>query len=178
MKTIIGSNINFVRQGYGNPSRLRERTFFVGAGHLSSPFRESKSTLSSLFALYYNSHIGALMQFTKGNEIGLATRFGPEWAGQRCGARTKAGTPCQRPAVKKTGRCTRHGGKSTGPRTEAGRARIAAAQTTHGQSTKEKRAEAKCNAKVGREIRAELAEIESEAIAAGLLTNKWRNQLD
>ncbi|MDV7201108.1 HGGxSTG domain-containing protein [Roseovarius sp. 10] len=118
------------------------------------------------------------MRFIKGNKIGSATRFGPEWAGRRCGARTKAGTACQRPAVKKNGRCTRHGGKSTGPRTQEGLARIAAAQTTHGRLTKEKRAEAKRTAEVGRQIRAELAEIESEAIAAGLLTNKWRNQLD
>ena len=52
---------------------------------------------------------------TKGSvTIGLDTRFGPNWPGVRCGARTKAGSECQRPAVKRTGRCTRHGGKSTG----------------------------------------------------------------
>ena len=118
------------------------------------------------------------MQFIKGNEIGLATRFGPNWSGQRCGARTKAGNPCQRPAVKLTGRCTRHGGKSTGPRTEEGRARIAAAQTKHGGLTKEKRAEAKQNAKVGRQIRAELAEIEAWALGLGYLEKDWREQLD
>ena len=73
------------------------------------------------------------MTFKKGNTIGAATRFGQDWPGKRCGARTKAGTPCQRAAVKRTGRCTRHGGKSTGPRTEEGRARIAAAQTKHGR---------------------------------------------
>ena len=118
------------------------------------------------------------MRFIKGNEIGLATRFGPEWEGQRCGARTRAETPCQRPAVKETGRCTRHGGKSTGPRTEAGRARIAAAQTTHGRLTKEKRAEAKRNAEVGRQIRAELAAIEAWALDLGYLDKDWREQLD
>ncbi len=104
------------------------------------------------------------MTFKKGNTIGAATRFGPEWPGERCGARTKAGTPCQRAAVKRTGRCTRHGGKSTGPRTEEGCARIAAAQTKHGRLTKEKRAEARRNAEVGRQIRAELAEIEAWAL--------------
>jgi hypothetical protein len=124
--------------------------------------------------LYYNSHIGAAMRFKKGNEIGAATRFGPEWSGQRCGARTKAGTPCQRPAVKKTGRCTRHGGKSTGPRTEEGRARIAAAQLRHGRLTKEARAEAKRRAQLGREIRAELRDIEKELVAGGLLARDWR----
>ena len=114
------------------------------------------------------------MRFTKSNEIGSATRFGPEWAGKRCGAGTKAGTPCQRPAVKKTGRCTRHGGRSTGPRTAEGRARIAAAQTKHGRLTKEKRAEARQRAELGREIRAELRSIEKELVAGGLLAKDWR----
>ena len=75
---------------------------------------------------------------TKGNvSIGLETRFGPNWPGKRCGARTKTGGECQRPAVKKTGRCTRHGGKSTGPRTQAGRDKIAARHTIHGRYSKE-----------------------------------------
>jgi hypothetical protein len=116
------------------------------------------------------------MRFEKGNKIGSATRFGLEWAGQRCGARTKAGTPCQRPAVKQTGRCTRHGGKSTGPRTEAGRARIAAAQLKHGRLTKEKRAEAKRRAEVGRQIRAELRDIAARAVAYGWLDPDWKDQ--
>ena len=118
--------------------------------------------------------LGAIMRFEKGNEIGSATRFGPEWAGDRCGARTTAGTPYQRPAVKKTGRCTRHGGRSTGPRTEEGRARIAAAQTKHGRLTKEKRAEARQRAQVGREIRAELRSIEVALLAGGLLAKDWQ----
>ena len=118
------------------------------------------------------------MTFKKGNTIGAATRFGPEWPGERCGARTKAGTPCQRAAVKRTGRCTRHGGKSTGPRTVEGRARIAAAQTTHGRLTKENRAEAERRAQIGREIRAELREAEFECIAAGLLAKGWRDQFN
>ena len=115
------------------------------------------------------------MRFEKGNEVGSATRFGPDWSGRRCGAGTKAGTPCQRPAVKRTGRCTRHGGKSTGARTAGGRARIAAAQTKHGRLTKEKRAEARQRAQVGREIRAELRSIEKELVAAGLLDRNWRD---
>lgn len=114
------------------------------------------------------------MTFKKGNTIGAATRFGQDWPGKRCGARTKAGTPCQRAAVKRTGRCTRHGGKSTGPRTEAGCARIAAAQTKHGRQTKEELAEARQRAQVGREIRAELRAIEQELVAGGLLAKDWR----
>ena len=85
----------------------------------------------------------------KGNvTLGLQTRFGPDWTGIRCGARTKLGGECQRPAVKKTGRCTRHGGKSTDPRTQAGRNKIAALHTTHGKYTKAKRQEAQKSAEV------------------------------
>ncbi|WP_300983755.1 HGGxSTG domain-containing protein [Roseicyclus sp.] len=118
------------------------------------------------------------MRFTKGNEIGAATRFGPDWSGQRCGARTKAGVPCQRPAVKRTGRCTRHGGKSTGARTEAGLARIAAAQLKHGRLTRAAREAAKRRAQIGRAIRKELRSIEQALIAEGLLPKAWRDQFD
>ncbi|MDC1117590.1 HGGxSTG domain-containing protein [Alphaproteobacteria bacterium] len=41
---------------------------------------------------------------------------------ERCGAKTCNGTPCQRLANKKNGRCRLHGGESFGPRTESGRA--------------------------------------------------------
>jgi hypothetical protein len=43
-----------------------------------------------------------------------------------CGARTRAGTPCKRPVLLPAGRCRLHGGRSTGPRTAAGKARSAA----------------------------------------------------
>jgi hypothetical protein len=45
-----------------------------------------------------------------------------------CGARTRKGTPCVRRVVPGMGRCPSHGGKSTGPKTAEGKARIAAAQ--------------------------------------------------
>ena len=127
------------------------------------------------FMLLYNTHIGVFDMLTKGNvEIGLKTRFGPDWPGIRCGALTKAGGSCQRPAVKQTGRCTRHGGKSTGPQTKAGRDRIAALHTTHGRSTKEKRQAAKKRAEVGRKVRAEIKQIEASLIEQGLLCRSWR----
>ena len=111
----------------------------------------------------------------KGNvTIGLETRFGPNWSGARCGAKTKAGAECQRPAVKRTGRCTRHGGKSTGPKTKAGRDKIAALHTTHGRQTKEKREAAKKRAEVGRKVRAEIKEIETSLIEQGVLNRNWR----
>jgi hypothetical protein len=49
----------------------------------------------------------------------------------RCGAKTRAGCPCRSPAMANS-RCRMHGGASTGPRTEAGLARLRAARTTHG----------------------------------------------
>jgi len=50
----------------------------------------------------------------------------------RCGARTRAGCPCRAPSIHGKLRCRMHGGRSTGPRTAEGRARVAAARTTHG----------------------------------------------
>jgi hypothetical protein len=120
--------------------------------------------------------VGEFALFEKGHKIGSATRFGPEWPGARCAAKTRKGLPCQRPARLQTGRCRVHGGASCGPRTAEGRARIAAAQIKHGRSTKEARAEAKAQAKVGRQVRAELREIERWALDHGLLERDWRER--
>ncbi|PDH32283.1 MAG: hypothetical protein CNF02_12580 [OM182 bacterium MED-G28] len=48
---------------------------------------------------------------------------------------------CKAPAIKGKTKCRFHGGKSTGPRTAEGRARIAKAHTVHGRETRAKRAE-------------------------------------
>ena len=99
---------------------------------------------------------------TKGAvKIGLNWRFGPNWPGQRCEAQTRRGTLCQRPGTKRNGKCRLHGGKSTGPRTAEGRARLIASKITHGRFTKTKREAAKRRAQVGRELRGELAELEA-----------------
>ena len=45
----------------------------------------------------------------------------PITAPRLCGAQTRKGTPCQCWAEVGKSRCKRHGGKSTGPKTEAGR---------------------------------------------------------
>ena len=50
----------------------------------------------------------------------------------RCGARTRAGVPCKGQAMR-NGRCYRHGGPSTGPRTQEGLQRIVKARTVHGR---------------------------------------------
>ena len=42
-----------------------------------------------------------------------------------CGAKTRAGTPCQRRDLLRGGRCRLHGGLSTGPKTLAGKRRSA-----------------------------------------------------
>jgi hypothetical protein len=41
---------------------------------------------------------------------------------ERCGAKTRSNAACMSPAMK-NGRCRLHGGLSTGPKTEEGRAR-------------------------------------------------------
>jgi len=62
----------------------------------------------------------------------------------RCVARsTRTKLQCGRPALKtsKTQVCQFHGGRGSGPKTEAGRSRIAAAHYKHGESSKAARAE-------------------------------------
>jgi hypothetical protein len=54
----------------------------------------------------------------------------------RCGAKTRAKGCCSQPAMA-NGKCRFHGGKSTGPRTAAGRKRAQAARLTHGFRTAE-----------------------------------------
>lgn len=62
----------------------------------------------------------------------------------RCTAKSiRTGVQCGRPALKssKTQVCQFHGGRSTGPKTAEGKARIAAAHTVHGQETSAARTE-------------------------------------
>ena len=44
-----------------------------------------------------------------------AWRFGPDWPGRRCGAKTRRGGACQKPALKNNPRCQIHGGKGGAP---------------------------------------------------------------
>jgi len=69
-------------------------------------------------------------------EAGHATRFGPDWPGRRCGAKTRDGGMCQNPAIGGRTRCKLHGGRSTGPRTPEGKARSIAAHTKHGRRSR------------------------------------------
>ena len=101
--------------------------------------------------------------------IGLETRFGADWPGQRCGAKTRRGTACQRPASKRNGRCRLHGGRSTGPKSAEGRAKIAAANTTTGQHTKAMIARRREDAKIAKGLRDRLRVIEQNLKAHGLI---------
>ena len=101
--------------------------------------------------------------------IGLNTRFGADWPGQRCGAKTCRGVPCQRPANKRNGRCRLHGGQSTGPKTAEGRAKIAAANTTTGQHTKATILRRKEEAKIAKGLRDRLRVIEHNLKAQGVI---------
>jgi hypothetical protein len=47
---------------------------------------------------------------------------GTEQRRRACGAKTRTGAPCKRTDVYRNGRCKFHGGLSTGPRTDFGRA--------------------------------------------------------
>ena len=63
---------------------------------------------------------------------------------RRCTAKSShTKEQCKRPAskVSKTSKCSRHGGLSTGPKTQAGKDRIRAAHWRHGEETLEAKAE-------------------------------------
>ena len=97
---------------------------------------------------------------------------------QLCNAKTRSGGGCKRFGNIKNGRCHLHGGKSTGPRTDEGRARIAAAHFKHGNRTKQAIAERRESAAIGRMIRRELVTLETESINRGLLSPKWRDEFE
>ena len=110
------------------------------------------------------------MKLVKGNvTIGVQTRFGPNWPGIRCLAKTRRGTACQRAAYKQNGRCALHGGRSTGPKTQRGVQRISEANLKHGRQTKDKLAAQRHAAKVGRRVRGKLKRIERQIVDARLM---------
>jgi len=106
--------------------------------------------------------------------LGLSTRFGPDWPGQRCLAKTRQGGECQKPALKNKSRCQLHGGRSTGPRTEEGRSRISALHYKHGRRTKERIAADRARAQANREIWAALRERIALMIADGYLPKDYK----
>ena len=110
------------------------------------------------------------MTLVKGNvRIRVLTRFGPNWPGKRCLAKTRRGTACQRAAYKHNGRCALHGGRSTGPKTQRGLQRISEANFKHGRQTKDKLAAQRHAAEVGRRVMGKLKRIEGQLVDAGLM---------
>lgn len=58
----------------------------------------------------------------------------------QCNATSKrTGVQCGAAALRGKTKCASHGGKSTGPKTAEGKARIAAAQLVHGRETRQAR---------------------------------------
>ena len=100
---------------------------------------------------------------------GIPWQFGPAWPGQRCGARTRRGTACLKPALKGKTRCQLHGGKATGARTIAGLQRLSDAQLRHGKYTKTELAKAKHRAEIGRRVQGQLKRLAQEIENAGLM---------
>jgi hypothetical protein len=89
---------------------------------------------------------------------------------RRCQATSKrTRLQCGAPALSGKSVCRFHGGRSTGPLTEAGKARIAAAMTVHGQSTRQARAE------LSAEL-VQLAILEELALSIGMITARSRGR--
>ena len=101
--------------------------------------------------------------------------YEPDWQGKRCGAMTRSGYPCRRPGNKINGRCKLHGGRSTGPRTKQGFARLITANTKHGKFSKAKREKARQFAEQSRHLRVELKELESWFVNQGHLDKNWKD---
>jgi hypothetical protein len=83
---------------------------------------------------------------------------------RRCQAMsTRSGEQCKKAALKSKRVCAFHGGKSTGPKTEAGKQRIAQAHWIHGRETRAGRLEYSDSATY-------LRELEDVAWALGMMT--------
>ena len=92
------------------------------------------------------------------------TTLGGRVTCQRCQAKSKlTKLQCAAPALKCKRVCKTHGGRSTGPKTEAGRQRCAEAKTIHGRETREARTERSLGS-------ARLAVLEAVGFSIGLMS--------
>lgn len=90
--------------------------------------------------------------------------LGGRIACRQCQARAKStGEQCRKPAVTGKRVCRTHGGASTGPKTEEGRKRCAAARTVHGEETRKARTERSL-------VSARLAMLEALGYALGMMS--------
>ena len=85
---------------------------------------------------------------------------------QLCNARRRSGDACRRFGNVKNDRFYLHGGKSTGPRTDERRQRIAKAHFKHGSRSKS-------YLQQRHELRAELRSIEADFIKTRFLKKHW-----
>jgi len=76
-------------------------------------------------------------KMNKGSLTSEDWRFGTHWPGRRCGAKTRGGTSCQKPALKDNARCQLHGGRGGAPSGPAN------GNYRHGRMTKERLARRK-----------------------------------
>ncbi len=92
---------------------------------------------------YHQENEAAFERWRRGGYRGnsLLPVYPPECRGMACGARSRKGTPCKNLSIYANGRCKFHGGLSTGPKTEAGKRKVAAngrrAGKAHGELTKD-----------------------------------------
>jgi len=112
----------------------------------------------------------------KNLDKGKLHRFGVEWPGVRCGAKTRQGQPCKAPAVRGRKRCRMHGGASCGPTSIEGRARISKANQKTGDFTSEKKAKRRLRAAECRRLNAEIKTIEQTLINSNMLPTDWRKR--
>jgi len=93
----------------------------------------------------------------------------------RCGAKTRSGAcACRQPAMR-NGRCRFHGGKSTGARTAAGRARCARARRSHGFYSAETVALRRAASTLLRRNRDLLAALRGSPAGHGVVRSKSRS---
>jgi len=92
------------------------------------------------------------------------TTLGGRVVCQRCQAKSKrTQLQCAAPALKGKRVCKTHGGRSIGPKTEAGRQRCAEVKTIHGRETSEARTERSLGS-------ARLAVLEAVGFSIGLMS--------
>ena len=87
----------------------------------------------------------------------------------RCQARNRAGKQCGKPAIRNKRVCSNHGGRSTGPKSEAGKAKIRAVSLIHGRRSAE-------GMKKGTEAAARVRQLEDALIVLGAIPEGSRTR--
>ena len=76
---------------------------------------------------YYREFRRAIIAWEDGGCKGTVQSpdFSEDLRGLQCGAKNRKGLPCRNTNLRRNGRCKFHGGRSTGPKTAAGKQRSA-----------------------------------------------------